>query len=143
MRHARGMTISKPGVTLANDRDLWEHWTSLVGRRGFTCRSVWMILVENDRTVAPVVVPIDEVPEEPDDDTVDSLRHLVDQARRQLGVASTPMLISRPGSDEMTEEDRRWARALRVVVSGQAMQWPIHLAGDGPVRVFAPDDLIG
>lgn len=137
------MTISRPGVVIPDDHALLEHWETLVGEHGFSCRSVWMILVENDRAVAPVVVPFDGVPEEPDGETVEAVARLADDARRQLGVASTPMLISRPGTDEMTDEDRRWARALRVVLRGQAMQWPIHLATDGQVRVFAPDDLIG
>lgn len=136
------MTTSAPEKVITNDTQLREHWVSIMGEQVFEKRSLWLIFVEHDQRVAPVVVPIDDVPVEPDDDTMAQVATFVSRAREQLGVASIPMLLSRPGGAVMADSDRRWARALTSAFRDQQPQWPIHLATHQRVQVFAPDDLV-
>ncbi|TWP36842.1 hypothetical protein [Leekyejoonella antrihumi] len=136
------MTTFTPGRLITNDTELREHWVGLMGEEDFEKRSLWLIFVEHDQRVAPVVVPIDDIPMDPDDDTLAEVSTFIVRARDELGVASIPMLLSRPGTARMTDTDRRWARALASAFEDQQPQWPIHLATRQRVQVFAPDDLL-
>jgi len=136
------MTAYAPGKEITNDTDLREHWVSLMGEETFEKPALWLVFIEHDRRVAPVVVPIEDIPDEPDDETLAQVAVFVARAREELGVASVPMLLSRPGSGEMTAADRRWAKALTAAFRDQPRQWPIHLATHQRVQVFAPDDLV-
>ncbi len=88
-----------------------------------------------------VVIPIDDLPGQPDDKFVGNLAHIVDSLIREGAAASVALLLSRPDPEQMRESDREWARALGAALSPRASLWPIHLATRGLVRVFAPDDL--
>ncbi len=135
------MTISKAGTTISTDAQLREHWTQLMGDWGFGQRTLWLLFLEQDRGLMPTIVPIDGLPQEPDDNSLQHVTDLVSTMRHELGAASTPMLISRPGPDIISASDRRWARILLDAAHDQVPRWPVHLATNATVQVFAPDDL--
>jgi hypothetical protein len=132
-------TINKNPI-LSND-DLFRLWQHLMGEGGFGRRSLWLIFLEKDGRPHEVIMPIDDIPLSPQPAMVANLVHIVDQLCERDGVVSAPMLLSRPGSSAMTESDRSWAKCLRSAL-GERYQWPIHLATEDHLQVFAPDDLV-
>lgn len=109
---------------------------------GFGRRSLWLIFLDKDGHQSDLIVPIDDIPILPNSRDVAAIADLVARIRDEVGVSDVPMLISRPGSSEMTEGDRRWAVALTEALRGQHPRWPIHLATRDRVQVFAADDLL-
>jgi hypothetical protein len=113
-----------------------------MGPWGFSNRTLWLVFLDEDGRTMPVVVPIEEMPALPDEQSIASLRYVVNDLVADREVGTVPMLLSRPGSSRMRPEDRAWARALRDGLGPELCRWPIHLATKGSVRPFAPDDLI-
>lgn len=100
-----------------------------------------MVFLDDDSRLTPVIVPIEDIPPEPDDQFVGNLAHVICDLLSDSAAASVALLLSRPGARAMTDADRRWARALREALEDLPM-WPVHLATRGHVQVFAPDDLV-
>ena len=105
------------------------------------CRSLWVIFLATSGELCPAVMPIDDLPDEPDETM---LGNLADIARTLLddGLGSVAFLLSRPGPTPMDDSDRRWARTLTQALPRDLRTWPIHLATRDNVQVFALDDLI-
>jgi hypothetical protein len=132
------MTCYSPRDTVVRTTtDLFLLWQGLMGDGGFSRRSVWLLLLDEKGRPEPTIVPIDDVPSVPDRRSVNGLATLVSGLIAEGIAASIALLVSRPGHRDMTEDDRRWARAL-APISG----WPVHLATTDHVQVFAPDDLV-
>jgi len=108
-------------ATIDTADDLATFWTALMGEGGFGRRTLWLVLLDDGGHPAPVVVPIDDVPQSPGRRDVDAfsavLAGLADQGTAVL-------LLSRPGPVEVQPDDLRWARALAPL----APVWPVHLA---------------
>jgi hypothetical protein len=136
------MTLKRPEETFVRTTgELSELWRDLMGADGFDFRSLWVIFLATSGELCPTVMPIDDLPDEPDETF---LRNLADIARgiQADGLGSVAFLLSRPGPAEMLESDRRWARELARALGDELRTWPVHLATHGRVQVFAPDDLI-
>ena len=103
--------------------------------------SLWLMFLNAEHRLLPVIVPIDDLPAEPDDLFVRNLAEVVDRLIDAGDAASVALLLSRPGSRAMREADRVWARALRAALGVHAT-WPIPLATRDTIAVFAPDDLL-
>jgi hypothetical protein len=137
------MSLKRPEETFVRtNTELMELWQAMMGPGGFAQRSVWHIFFEPDGRMNPLVVPIDDVPEEPDELLLRNLAYAVREAIRDTDVACLAALLSRPGPAQMSAHDRRWAQELRAAFGPALCPWPIHLATRGRVQVFAPDDLI-
>lgn len=124
--------------------DLHRFWRALMGPLGFGRRTLWLVFVATDGTVEPMVAPIDDIPEHPEEDLVGNLFWICAQVMDAELPPGTrvALLLSRPGSAQVSEGDRAWARALlagarRAVVACE----PVHLATDEGLVVIAPDDL--
>jgi hypothetical protein len=111
-----------------------------MGPGGFSVASIWLVFLDEDNRVQPVILPIDDIPYEPDQVLLRNLARIVTDLATEGSISSVATLISRPGGSAMTDGDRRWARALRAEL-GDLPVWPVHLATRDSVRVFAPDDL--
>jgi hypothetical protein len=136
------MTLNRPEDTYVRSAaELTELWQDLMGAGGFGRRSLWLIFLYEDRQLSPVVMPIDDIPADPDAEMLTNLATIVAGLADDTGIATTALLLSRPGSDHVTASDRAWARSSAVAF-GALSPWPVHLATHGRVRVFAPDDLI-
>jgi hypothetical protein len=122
------------------DADLFRLWQELMGPGGFAQRSLWLLFLQPDGYPAKVIVPIDDIAEEPDPVIIRNLALIASEPDVEIG--SVPMLISRPGRAGMTAADRRWAAALRADAPPEFLRWPMHLATRDRIQVFAPDDLI-
>jgi hypothetical protein len=135
------MTPPGPGTTIRTHADLAAVWQRLMGTGGFARSTLWLIFVGADDGLQRVIMPIDDLPGEPDERFVGNLVHVLTELHDAGDFASAALLLSRPGPPEMSGADRRWARVLRDAL-GPLSPWPLHLATRGRVQVFAPDDLI-
>ena len=113
-----------------------------MGSGGFSVRSIWLVFFDDEYRMQPVIVPIDDLPPEPDPLLIGNLVGVVRGLVDNDAAATVALLISRAGPPAMTESDRRWARALRAAFDLSIAPWPLHLATRDQVRIFAPDDLI-
>ena len=134
---------SQPSIpTVVRDAsDLLFLWERLMGPEGFSTSTLWHVFLDRDGAVLRVILPIDDLPHEPDADGLRTLREQILPVILEEGATSVAMLLSRPGPEPMTASDRAWARTARAVY-GPLSPWPIHFATRGRVRVFAPDDLL-
>lgn len=126
-------------------QDMHRHWRALMGELGFSQRLLWFGFLTADGWMAPQLHQVDDLPPQPIAPLADNLiaicRRVLDEVFDPAG--SVAFLLSRPGSAEMTDDDRAWARALATAAThGDVRLQPIHLATDEAVRVFAADDLI-
>lgn len=137
------MTLKPPEETFVRtNAELTRLWEEMMGTGGFARRSIWHIFFHADGQMCPVILPIDDIPLEPDALMLDNLVHVVGEVMRLSDVASLAVLLSRPGEPAMSVDDRRWARAIHAVFAPKLQLWPIHLATTDRLQIFAPDDLI-
>lgn len=136
------MTLKPPEETFVNStRELTELWRDLMGTDGFGRRTLWMIFLAANGELCPCVVPIEDLPAEPDERLLGNLANIV-RSLLEDGLRSVAFLLSRPGPSQMDDTDRGWARELTRALPRDLRRWPIHLATHGHVQVFALDDLI-
>jgi hypothetical protein len=125
------------------DSELLVRWRQLMGPWGFDRRSPWLLWFDADGFQLPIVVPVDDIPDLPDDLFLTNLVYVVDQIVQAEGDGTTvAFTLSRPGSSRLTDSDRTWARELRAHAdrAGIALR-PVHLATHGSVRPLTLDDL--
>ena len=126
------------------DAELLLRWRQLMGPWGFQQRSLWVLWFDGDGYQAPVIVPIDDIPDQPEDEFLVNLMYIVTEAAQ---VAETPgrvtvaMTLSRPGSSRVSDSDRAWAGALHDhALRADVALWPVHLATKGTARPLTLDD---
>lgn len=137
------MTLKQPHETFVRtEAELTALWRDMMGPGGFGTRSIWHVFFDADGRMAPHIVPIDDIPAEPDDLFLTNLGMAMRESTSGSKIASLAVLLSRPGASVMTASDRRWARELRSTFGPTLCPWPIHLATRNQVTVFRPDDLI-
>ena len=110
--------------TISTTEDLAALWGTLMGEGGFASRTVWLAVLDDSGRPSPVLVPVEGVPRVPTTSDVKTF------GRALAGIAdlgTAVMLISPPGDDHVSEDDRCWGRALTSL----APRWPIHLATRG------------
>jgi hypothetical protein len=125
--------------------ELRNLWRELMGAGGFSMRSLWLVFLDHDNLMLPVIVPIDDLPSEPDRELIESVSTVVDGLDDDR-LRSVAILLTRPGSGVMTAQDRRWAKAVRGPgatgrIGSGLQQWPMHLATVNRVQEFGPADL--
>jgi hypothetical protein len=135
------MTPPPPFTVVRTAAEMFEMWQGLMGGGGFSVPSLWLVFFDDESRMQPVIVPIDDIPAEPDRPLVRNLVSVVAGLIDGGSAASVAVLLSRPGPSAMTESDRCWARALTAELAGLTAG-PLHLATHDRLQVFAPDDLI-
>ena len=127
---------------IRTETDLYLLWQELMGPGGFGKRSLWLMFLEPDGRPTKVLVPIEDIPVEPDLPLVRQLHKIMLDLATDIDIGSVPALLSRPGPARMNASDRRWAAAWRADAPAVIGRWPMHLATSDRIQVFAPDDLI-
>lgn len=130
---------------IRSPHDIYRHWRALMGELGFSRRLLWFAFLDADGRMAPPLNQIDQLPRDPDPLLIGNLLEICgDVLYRAFGTDGTvALLLSRPGSGQMTENDRWWARELTAAAARLSVPLqPIHLATDHALRVFAGDDLV-
>jgi hypothetical protein len=120
-------------IVVRTDADLEHVWRTVMGPYPPGLRRVWMLLLDEDGHLRPVVVPIDDMPAVPEPELPAGLARTLDAVRE----AGDPVLLfSRPGPRRMTDADREWGRVL-----DRMSRWAVYLYTPSGLRVFTPDDL--
>ncbi|HEX3961942.1 MAG TPA: hypothetical protein VHZ03_35825 [Trebonia sp.] len=104
-------------------------------------RALWLFFFYSDGTQAPVIVPVEDMPELPEEDDTDIPFHML---RHFYGLnedddLSFVLTLSRDGTLELTESDRRWLRLLQGGIKEYAA--PVRmlcLATPEGVRALGP-----
>ncbi len=134
--------MAERATAVHTEADLFTLWQRLMGPGSFGKRTLWLLFLRPDDYPCGVIVPIEDVPGEPDLDVITALERILDDVVAAQDVGSVPVLLSRPGPSAMTDRDRRWAATLRDGLGRHLGRWPVHLATYERLQVFAPDDLI-
>jgi hypothetical protein len=124
-------------VPIRSADDLTARWTSLLDPPVFGARSLWLTWVGDDGLMLPVIVPIDDLPDEPDRQLLSGLLQvaggvLTDQLPDDDGHIA--FALCRPGPPEVTMDDDAWAEALQLTFDDAIDgTWSLHLAAGGRV----------
>jgi hypothetical protein len=133
----RSMSVSQqPQNHIRDEFDLLALWTQVSPAVGLDQRTLCLVFLDEDERVLPTLVPMDDLPAWPDDELVSGLRHIVRESTFGGPAASVVMLLSRPGGDAITAQDRNWSTEL-----GSFSDWPLCLATHGGIQLLESDDL--
>jgi hypothetical protein len=118
--------------------DLERMWRTLMGPLGFGGHSLWMVMLDRDGRLTPVITEITECDPLPDEldrsGLIEVLRMLSTEAVPGGRVA---FLRTRPGRDRIRDDDRAWAAMLYT--AGREARTPtevVHVANSvmlGPI----------
>lgn len=118
-------TRPSPDVRTATDAELTERWAALLQLDGPPVRrSLWLTWLRRDGTMVPLLMPIDEVPLEPDREVLGNLALMhetvaetedVDPAELHLA-----MLLERRGPAGLSPDDHAWSSAVEAVLRDRA-----------------------
>lgn len=99
---------------LLTDADVHERVDTLIGP-AIQDRCLWLILVDGDRKQAPVIMPVEDSPPQPDPDMVDGLQTVlagfVEKLATDAGPGSCVFVWERLGA-RLRDGDELWAEAL-------------------------------
>lgn len=133
-----------PHFRIASDADLGELWTTLMGPGGFGYRTLWLMFTDADGWTLPVIMPNEDIAARPCPRDLEALGRLVELVREEAVATRFAALLSRPGPDRKTDDDRAWAAAIARTARERGLpMWPVHLATYERVQCMAADDLIG
>lgn len=126
------------------DDELLQRWRLIMGEGGFGRRSLWLVWFDAQGKQLPMVVPVDDVPQRPDDELLGGLGEVVTEiVRDQAPGGSVAITLSRPGPSVVDGDDRAWGLALLDMASRNAITLRrFHLATTGSVRPLVGDDLV-
>lgn len=100
---------------LLTDTDVHERVRALVGP-ATTDHQLWIMFVDGDNRQAPVLMPISQVPREPEPRTLRNLGKVLAGVCPDLatdaGPSSVILTLERQGLDGILPTDRTWADAL-------------------------------
>jgi len=105
-------------------------------------RSLWLIFVGPDDVQLPLLVPISDIPDDPESAGATSICHIVSRViAESADGGSAVMALTRPGTGTLTDSDRRWCRTLRAAAAdeGAAIRMICLATADG-VRQLTLDD---
>ena len=128
---------------LRTQSDLHRHWRALMGPLGFSRRRLWLLFLDRDDRATPLLLTVDDVPENPRAREVAALVGSCGETLRSHGLGRVAVLVSRPGAGPLRPSDRRWGRALLDAARhAQVAFAPVHVANDDVVVALTGDDLL-
>src|ERR1700742_5229944 len=101
---------SRPSeTTIHSGADVLAFWTKLVPPAERRRRSLWLAFLDREGRTLPTVIPIDDMPAEPDTLLCGNLHKILADLASTGPVHSGLLLLSRPGPDTAAPGDHRWA----------------------------------
>lgn len=129
-------TSSLADVPIRSAAELTERWRIVLAPPVFGARSLWLIWLDADGRMLPVVIPVDDVDRRPDRALVAGLLELDRGVVEGFldGTAHLALALCRPGGPEVTADDAAWASELPVELGAELSgTWSLHLAAGGRV----------
>lgn len=137
-----------PPVETATDpihsaADLCQRWRALLGELGFGERLLRFAFVGPDRRLLKVLHDM-PVPDRPTPRVVDDLFPVLRAVIDELGSGFTvALLLTRPGTGDVSARDRRWATLLhRGAARFDVPIHPIFRANDESLTLVEPDPAV-
>ncbi|MCB0931105.1 MAG: hypothetical protein KDB71_04295 [Mycobacterium sp.] len=111
--------------------DLRERWRALMGNLGFGERLLWLGFIGSDRRMYKTLSQV-SIGRSPDRRLVENLiAALVSALDAFQPGTSVALLLSRPGMDGLSADDRQWSKALNGAAQRQRLAIePIFRAND-------------
>jgi hypothetical protein len=122
------MDISPPPYSplddpLRTDEEILARIGQLIPPESRQWRSLVLFFLDGDSRTLPVVVPIDDVPEDPDPAVVKNLCWILSQVLgEQEPDASVVIMLTRPGAPEPECTDLVWRDRLASAAAGQGVR---------------------
>ncbi|HSK58443.1 MAG TPA: hypothetical protein VK935_05245 [Actinomycetospora sp.] len=118
------MTLSPElAAPLLTDADVHERVDVLIGP-AVQDRCLWLVLVDGDRKQAPVVMPVEDSPPQPDAEMVDGLQTVlagfVEELATDAGPGSCVFVWERLGA-RLRDGDELWSEALAGAARGAGL----------------------
>jgi hypothetical protein len=114
-------------------------WTELLPYLEPRPRSLYMIFLDDAGRPLKQLIPIDDLPNEPDPEFVEALARVVDGVTADGPATWVLLALVRAGEDTVIQRDRAWAELLH----GHLRRWmnrrPVVLATAKGVRAIWPD----
>jgi hypothetical protein len=108
---------------LRTDKEILDRIGQLIQPEARQWRSLVLFFLDGDARALPVVVPIDDVPEDPDPAVIKNLCWILSQVLdEQVPGASVVIMLTRPGAAEPDSTDLLWGDRLASAASGQGVQ---------------------
>jgi hypothetical protein len=130
--------------TLATDADVTTMWQSIINPLGWHNARMYVVAIDRDRRLTPVVTEIDEVPARFTADNAGALMETYVQVLDEfVPGGSLAILVCRPGCPQVTDDDRRWCRNLYD--AGRDADIPLellHLGTDTEIVPVPMDEVL-
>jgi hypothetical protein len=123
-------------IPVRTPAELTQRWADLLLEPPtFGRRSLWLAWVGSDGVMPPILAPVDDIPITPDPRMFDGLLAIHHGVGEEVGPGlHLAMALSRPGRPRPTNDDERWADALRSFLAIRLDgTWSLHLAAHGQV----------
>ncbi|MCO7218509.1 hypothetical protein [Klenkia sp. PcliD-1-E] len=123
-------------VPVTDARALTQRWRGLIQRlKAPESRTLCLAWLLPDGTMAELVVPVDDIPVEPDRLMIGHLRGLHDEVAGQEGVPPEQlhlaMCLERRGPAHLTPDDHAWVAALSSILRDrEGLDCSVHVAAD-------------
>ena len=103
---------------LDTDTDVLDRVDHLIGEDARRDRSLWLLFLAADAVQLPVVVPIDDVPANPDPDTAGSICDLTAHVLNDAAPGGSAVItLVRDNVLSVTDSDQQWLTALRAAAA--------------------------
>jgi hypothetical protein len=114
-------TRPHPDVPTTSDAELTERWSGLLHLDGPPSgRRLFLSWLRDDGTMVPVLIPVDELPLEPDRVSIGRLADLHTVVADSEGLDRSDlhlaMCLERPGPATPTPDDAAWCTAIESIV---------------------------
>ena len=129
-----------PDVPVTSDAELTARWQGLLDLNGPPSqRRLFLAWLRNDGTMVHLLIPVEELPTEPDRVVIGALADLhavvVDTEDADPLDLHLAMCLERPGPTEPTPDDAAWCAAIESIVRGRdGLDCSLHLH-DGQTAV--------
>jgi len=141
--HHRRMTIPDAHdaalLELRTDAELLERVTHLVTHAHR--RQLWFMFLDEKHRQIPLLTEF-EIPRRPKSESAELVGSLLMRLADRTGASSVAVTLERPGSDEVTDDDRRWLNTVAEAgcLAEVGLRGPM-LAHRKGVRWIGSDDL--
>ncbi len=135
-------TPTVPSITC--QVDLEDLWHELMQPLGFSSPGLWLLVIGPDDRPLPQLTEIADADELPDEEQLRGLAEFLQLLTTDVVPGGrVAMLRSRPGTDPLTDDDRRWAEMLYGVArSAGAPCEVLHVATDVHLVPVPLDELV-
>lgn len=103
-------------------------------------RALWPLFLDRDHVQLPLVLPIRELPDAPGAEETERIVALLAKLTADADIGGLVLVLERPGSRALSEQDRILARRLAAATRRRAL--PVRamlLVHDDGIRTLDPD----